>query len=231
MERLDETLDTLTWLASTPQPEFTCAVSVVNDIGRALHSPDLGRLGQVQSGLAAVRERLESDLGGDTAPITLLRGDKSSAYLAGAMWACSDILSAFTRHLESERERRAQRLGRDSARKAAVELLGRQANVSPGEVRHELHLRGVDVSTDTVSKALADLLQDSIIESDEPRPGASRRQRFYRLVAAPPSDRTIEEARRALADLRARMSGADVKRLLSDWVADPPNVQTPLQEA
>ncbi|HVF75922.1 MAG TPA: hypothetical protein VM938_12825 [Acidimicrobiales bacterium] len=216
MTNLEPTLRALANLARHPCTEYEAAIGVIPDIGRALREPN-GPITELETALGAARftadhrARIESPLG-------VLRQGKADTYLAGALWACFDIVRAYNASIAAERERRAQRMGRDTARKTVIELLNTQADVSPKEVRTALTEKGVEVSAETVSKALADLLQDGIIVESQPRRGSNRRQRFYRLAEASADNRSVERIRAALDELRTQISRPEMEALLADWI-------------
>lgn len=221
-ETLSPTVAALRQLAANDGSGFGIAIGVVNDVGAALAEYRRIDLTELSAALGAARERLDSGAGVDRAPAEILQSDKAELYLAGALWACSDIVNAYQRSLNAERERRAQRLGRESARSVALELLHDRERVSPSEVREELARRGVVLLADTISKALSDLISDGLVEaSNGPRSG-DRRQRFYALRRDHSGgDQQLAAAREAVVELRGRMAEPEAAALLLEWLQSP----------
>jgi hypothetical protein len=207
------TLDALQALASGTTEDFTPAVAVVADVGRLLYETDPDSMAEVGSALAAFRERLDFGSGVDRPPLRILEGgEKAEAYVAGAMWACSDIISAYVRRAEAVDERRRLREGRSLARKAALELGADRPLFRPADVLERLAEAGGPASADTVSKAIQDLLASGEVLVATPPEGADRRNRYYRLASGTDqADEVIEDADRLY---RERQSEARAKHRL-----------------
>ena len=195
----DKTLAQLRTLAAADANDFTPAIGVINDIGRSLLHPDPVELSELLAGIAAVRDHLE--YGGEVKhnPFQALRDDKGTAYLAGALWATSDIVDAFQRRADAEAARRSARQGREVARQGILDLLHSRSTATPTDVIGFLENLNVRVAPDTISKALADLLQSEQIKVAPALPGTDRRLRHYMLASEPTWDEVTNESRARLA--------------------------------
>jgi len=219
MTTLEPTLEVLAVLARAETPDPKATVGVITDLGRALVDPPDGSLGELEAALAAARVRFTDRSGLDSAPLEVLNSNKSDVFVAGALWACGDLVSAYSRQLHAQRERRAQRSKRESVRRVTMELLERQQDVSPSEIRLELS-KGVkqDIPKDTVSKALSDLLKGHQIEPAPHRPRASRRESFFRATqrSEQPLPAEFAEIRESLKVLTQRFDVGEVLQMVSE---------------
>ena len=110
MTTLEPTLEVLAVLARAETPDPKATVGVITDLGRALVDPPDGSLGELEAALAATRVRFTDRSGLDSAPLEVLNSNKSDVFVAGALWACGDLVSAYSRQLHAQRrdERSAQ---------------------------------------------------------------------------------------------------------------------------
>ena len=119
---------------SAHKPDLRAALGLVSDIGRITISGDEHDVRATQSAVGALRERLRGGEHVKSTPAKYLQSVDSQVFLAGAMWALSDVLD---RRLESIGAQRA--LSRDNTRKEQAsrlvsDALLRVESVSPSDL-------------------------------------------------------------------------------------------------
>lgn len=159
------------------------AVGVVGDLSRVLARGGESEVRDLQAAVAALRERLEVGEVDDQ-PVRALDGHNGHAYLAGAMWAINELMTA---QLDAREAARAAVPG--STRKAQVdrvvlEVLGDRAARSPKDVAESAAGREAGLRADEISRALSNLLAADLVEVvDATAENADRRRKYFRLRA------------------------------------------------
>lgn len=166
--------------------DLTPAASLLGDVGRVIASDEEAEIRAVQAALASVREKLEH--GSDDVqrvPAKTLAGEQSHTFLAGALWAASEVASAHVAHRRSQRRKHAALSGRGALREHIVELLRTRDTATPSDMACHANSNGTPAKLDQVSKALADLLHAGRVRAVEPPPGTDRRYRHFTLAPQP----------------------------------------------
>ena len=137
---------------SAQKPDLRAALGLVGDIGRITISGDERDVRATQSAVGALRERLRGGEHVKNTPAAYLHSVDSPVFLAGAMWALSDVLD---RRLEAIGEQRAH--GRRNTRKEQVtnlisDALMRDEAVSPSDLLSSTLEDGTTVRRDSISR-------------------------------------------------------------------------------
>lgn len=167
--------------------DFAPAVGVVSDLSRLLIQASLADVRLAQAGVSAVREQLISDEV-DTSPIKELSGKNRHIYLAGAMWALTEVMAARLTIAESAGATSTSvRVTRRA--KLAQYLLAAfngSAAHSPSELSQYSPIRDLDVRPDEISRALAAMVEQGLVYAVPGPDGADvdRRRKYFALSPA-----------------------------------------------
>jgi DNA-binding transcriptional ArsR family regulator len=166
---------------SAQKPDLRAALGLVSDIGRITISGDERDVRATQSAVGALRQRLRGGEHVKSTPATYLHSVDSPVFLAGAMWALSDVLD---RRLEAIGEQRAH--GRHNTRKEQVEhlisdALIRDEAVSPSDLLSSTLEDGTTVRRDELSRAFSALNDKGLVHVVS---GDQGRKKFFALTPA-----------------------------------------------
>jgi len=166
---------------SAHKPDLRAALGLVSDIGRITVSGDERDVRATQSAVGALRERLRGGEHVKSTPANYLQSVDSHVFLAGAMWALSDVLD---RRLESIGEQRAR--SRHDTRKEQVSRLVSDAllrceSVSPSDLLSSTLDDGTHVRRDEFSRAFSTFIDKGWVHLIS---GDQGRKKFYALTPA-----------------------------------------------
>jgi hypothetical protein len=166
---------------SAHKPDLRAALGLVNDIGRITISGDEHDVRATQSAVGALRERLRGGEHVKSTPAKYLQSVDSQVFLAGAMWALSDVLD---RRLESIGAQRT--LSRDNTRKEQVsrlvsDALLRVESVSPSDLLSSALEDGTHVRRDELSRAFSAFIDKGWVHVIS---GDQGRKKFFALTPA-----------------------------------------------
>jgi hypothetical protein len=165
---------------------FSSAVALIADLGRLSTRGLAQDVRAAQTAVAAFRERLDHGGSAQRQPALALQGPHSEIYLAGALWAANEFLSAQLRARDADL---VPGKGVAKTRRARVEAIVRAVlgqtspdgqGVSPSTILDSAAALEMKVRRDEVSRVLGELVQSGEAMVLEPRGGEDRRRRYYR---------------------------------------------------
>jgi hypothetical protein len=179
LEHVTALLQSLADRAQGEKPELDMAVGVVADLGRIAYGGQLDEIRAVQSRMAVVRERLNY-AEGQQYPAAALRGASSHVFLAGALWALSEVFNARLLQAGAAKQTTASSQ-RAVARDLALRTLGTVSIATPAELLDRSADEGLSIRPDQLSRALGELLSEGHIHVAPAPPTGDRRNRHYSL--------------------------------------------------
>lgn len=172
------------------------AVGVVGDLSRVVTSGAETDIRTLQSAVAALREQLDTSEVNDQ-PAKALDSSNSHAYLAGAMWAINEMMSAQLGTIESTRVAHGGTTRRSQVEEVALVALREGRAVTPGEILESVGGRNLNLRADEVSKALSSLLSQGLVVQAGPEDsGADRRRKYFMLAERAAEHRDSQPLRR-----------------------------------
>lgn len=161
--------------------DFRQAVGLVSDLGRVMVLGSEADIRQAQAALSATREKLRQDEG-LASPEQALEGAKSRSFLAGALWAASEMMTTRLAAMPSlPVQGRETRKGR--VKVMALEALRSDEPQSPTAILDSIRERDPEIRFDEVSRALTEMLAVGLVESAESPPGTDRRMKYLVLTS------------------------------------------------
>jgi hypothetical protein len=159
--------------------DFRQAIGLVSDLGRVMVLGSEPDIRQAQAALSAVREQLR-DNEGLASPAQALEGRQSRSFLAGALWAASEMMTTRLAAMPSLlTEGRATRKGRVKEMVLAALVSGE--TLSPTAILDSILERDSETRLDEVSRALTEMLAVGLVEVAESPPDTDRRMKFLML--------------------------------------------------
>lgn len=174
-------LNSLAQRARKPgKPDLSPAISLVNDLSRLTVRCNTDDIRSVQAAVAGVRENLEYSEGAPT-PQKALIGIESHSYLAGALWAINETMTA-----RLETPQRVSTGGRQTRKsqisKLILAAMKRGDVTTPGALLETITEALPSARLDEVSRAMTELLKNGLVESVAPEPGTDRRPSYFVLT-------------------------------------------------
>jgi len=145
--------------------DFSSAVGLVGDLGRLVVRGGESDIRQAQAASSAVREQLRDEEGALGSPARALTGRQSRAFLAGALWAVSEVMTTRLEAMPSTLSAgRATRAGR--VRTMVLEVLASSDKPqSPTEILKSTVEQDEATRFDEVSRALTEMLAAGLVDS------------------------------------------------------------------
>ena len=160
--------------------DFGVAVGLVNDLGRLVLRGKESDVRQAQAAVSAVCEQLR-DGDGIASPAHTLTGPQGRGFLAGALWAVSEIMTTRLDAVPSSPEdARATRSGR--VKEMVLAALTSQNTQSPTTILHSIAERDTAIRFDEVSRAITDMIAGGLIETVPAPEGTDRRMKYLALT-------------------------------------------------
>jgi hypothetical protein len=160
--------------------DFSQAIGLVSDLGRVAVLGNESDIRQAQAALSAAREQL-SDNDEMASPAQALEGRESRHFLAGALWAASEMLTTRLAAMPSPSTHgRETRKGR--VKEMVLDALSSGEAQSPTAILDSIHERDPDARFDEVSRALTEMLAVGLVDLAESRPGTDRRMKYLALT-------------------------------------------------
>lgn len=181
----DRLADLLTSLGeralSAEKPDLGPAIGLVSDIGRIAISGDEHDVRTTQSAVGALRNRVSGSEHAKSTPMNYLESVDSHAFLAGAMWALSEVLDQRIDSIDTQRT-----ASRSDTRKAQVaqlvsNALARSEVVSASDLLSSTLDGGSGIRRDELSRAFGTLLEKGWVHIMS---GDQGRKKFFALTPA-----------------------------------------------
>ncbi|MCV7381657.1 hypothetical protein BST11_22685 [Mycobacterium alsense] len=164
---------------SAPQPDLRAAIGLVSDIGRIAISGGEADIRATQSALGALRERMGAGEGNP--PSKHLRGGDGPAYLAGAMWALSEVLDRRLESIAEQRSRGAHHTRKEKVARLLSDALTRYECLSPSDLLTAELDDGTTARRDELSRALGAFIDKGWVQLIS---GDQGRKKFFALTPA-----------------------------------------------
>lgn len=159
--------------------DLTQAIGLASNLGRVVVLGSEAEIRQSQAALSAVREQLRDDEGLAN-PAQALESWQSRSFLAGALWAASEIMTVRLSVMPSlPAQGRETRKGR--VKVMVLEALASGDALSPTAILDAILERDSEIRLDEVSRALTEMLGVGLVESAPSAPGTDRRMRYLML--------------------------------------------------
>jgi hypothetical protein len=161
--------------------DFRQAIGLVSDLGRVVVLGSEPDIRQTQAALSAVREQLRDDEG-LASPAQALEGWQSRSFLAGALWAASEMMTTRLAAIPSVPvEGRATRKGR--VKEMVLEALVSGEVQSPTAILDSILKLDPETRLDEVSRALTEMLAVGLVDVAESPPDTDRRMKYLTLTS------------------------------------------------
>lgn len=164
------------------KPDLTPAIGLVIDLGRLTACGPGADIRLAQAAVAGVREQLVVGEHAINTPEKALLGVDGQSYLAGALWAVNELMTArleiMTATTTSGRQTR-----RSQIRKLVAGSLLVEPVLAPTAILSTINSSDIDARLDEVSRAIGELLDEGLVESAQPEPGSDRRMKYFALTA------------------------------------------------
>lgn len=162
-------------------PDLGPAVGLVSDIGRIAISGDEHDVRTTQSAVGALRDRLCGSEHFESTPTKYLESINSHVFLAGAMWALSEVLDRRIDLIDTQRS-----ASRSDTRKVQVaqlvsNALAQSEVASPSDLLSSTLTDGSGVRRDELSRAFSALLEKGWVHITS---GDQGRKKFFALTPA-----------------------------------------------
>jgi hypothetical protein len=161
--------------------DFGQAIGLVSDLGRVVVLGSEADIRRSQAALSAVREQLR-DNEGLTSPAQALESWQSRSFLAGALWAASEIMTTRLAAMPSlPTQGRPTRKGR--VKEMVLEALASGEPQSPTAILDSILERDAETRLDEVSRALTEMLAVGLVDVAESPPDTDRRMKYLMLTS------------------------------------------------
>jgi hypothetical protein len=164
---------------SAHKPDLRAALGLVSDIGRVTITGDERDIRAAQSAVGALRERLGGGEHVKSTPAKYLQSVDSKAYLAGAMWALSEVLDQRLATIDSQRVHSQYTTRKDQVSKLVSEALIKHEALSPSQLLSSTLDDGTSVRRDELSRVLGSFLDNGWVHVVS---GAQGRTKFFALT-------------------------------------------------
>jgi hypothetical protein len=160
--------------------DFRQAIGLVSDLGRVVVRGSEADIRQAQAALSAVREQLR-DKDEMASPTQALEGLQSRSFLAGALWAASEMMTTRLAAMPSvPTQGRATRKGR--VKEMVLAALSSEEPQSPTAILDSILERDSEARLDEVSRALTEMLAVGLVDLAESPSGTDRRMKYLALT-------------------------------------------------
>lgn len=160
--------------------DFRQAIGLVSDLGRVVVRGSEADIRQAQAALSAVREQLR-DKDEMASPAQALEGLQSRSFLAGALWAASEMMTTRLAAMPSvPTQGRATRKGR--VKEMVLAALISEEPQSPTAILDSILERDSEARLDEVSRALTEMLAVGLVDLAESPSGTDRRMKYLALT-------------------------------------------------
>jgi hypothetical protein len=160
--------------------DFRQAIGLVSDLGRVVVLGSEADIRQTQAALSAVREQLR-DKDEMASPAQALEGLQSRSFLAGALWAASEMMTTRLAAMPSvPTQGRATRKGR--VKEMVLAALISEEPQSPTAILDSILERDSEARLDEVSRALTEMLAVGLVDLAESPSGTDRRMKYLALT-------------------------------------------------
>ena len=166
---------------SAPNPDLRAAVGLVSDIGRVAISGGEGDIRATQSAVGALMQRIGEGEQVERTPSKNLQSADSQTYLAGAMWALSEVLDRRLELIDAQRADSSQNTRREQVSKLVSDALIRGESVSPSELLSSTLDDGTNVRRDELSRAFGAFIDKGWVHVVS---GDQGRKKFFALTPA-----------------------------------------------
>jgi hypothetical protein len=172
-------LNSLGKRARTPgKPDLSPAIGIVNDLGTLIAQGTEPEIRHAQAAVAAVREQLNAE-NAVNFPEATLTGPDSHNFLAGALWAVNELMTAHLAAMPSASTPRTTR--KDRVKDMTFFALRSGAAMSPTSIREAIG--DESVRPDEISRALGEMLSAQFVELVPSEPGNDRRSKRFALTS------------------------------------------------
>lgn len=189
---LNSLLHALGKRAHEPKPNLAPAVGVIGDIARLLQCGSIDDLRHTHAAVAALREQLEYGEEVVKRPSKALVGENSHTFLAGAMWAISEAMTARIEHASDLEATMNTSTRRAALRQLIITALLRDGALSASRCVTSPEGKALNARPDELSRILSDLLGQGLVQAVPTPADADRRTRFFALT--PQGRMTFEKA-------------------------------------
>ncbi|OFB42575.1 hypothetical protein BA059_05035 [Mycolicibacterium sp. (ex Dasyatis americana)] len=181
----DRLADLLTGLGeralSAEKPDLGPAVGLVSDIGRIAISGDEHDVRTTQRAVGALRDRLRGSEHVQSTPTKYLESVDSQVFLAGAMWALSEVLDRRIDSIDAQRAASRCDTRKEQVAQLVSNALARSQVVSPSDLLSSTLSDGSGVRRDELSRAFSALLEKGWAHITS---GDQGRKKFFALTPA-----------------------------------------------
>lgn len=166
---------------SAHKPDLRAALGLVSDIGRITISGDERDVRATQSAVGALRERLSGGEHVKSTPAKYLQSVDSQAFLAGAMWALSDVLDQRLESIGTQRSLRRDNTRKEQVARLISSAMLRTECVSPSDLLSSTLEDGTTVRRDELSRAFSSFTDRGWVHRIS---GDQGRKKFFALTPA-----------------------------------------------
>lgn len=178
--QLTALLNDLAERAHSGDKDFRQAIGIVGDLGRAAVLGSEPEIRQAQAALSAAREQLRAD-DGMASPAQALQGGQSRSFLAGALWAASEMMTTRLAAMPSpSTQGRETRKGR--VKEMVLAALDTEEARSPTAILDSIRERDPETRFDELSRAVTEMLAVGLVELAEAPLGTDRRMKYLVLT-------------------------------------------------
>ncbi|WP_313405235.1 hypothetical protein [Aeromicrobium sp.] len=153
------------------------------DLSRLAARADVGAIRAAMPPVAALREQLDGGLVLNR-PTEMLKSDQSHAYLAGVMWAVTEMLAARSDVLGPDGSGGLAATRKSRVVEAVKSELDERQSASPSELLKSERLSALGARPDEVSRALAELSLTGMVHEKPAERGQDRRRKYFALTGA-----------------------------------------------
>ncbi len=166
---------------SLPEPDLRAAIGLVSDIGRLAVSGGEADVRATQSAVGALREHIGAPEDTQSAPSKRLRSADGPTYLAGAMWALSEVLDRRLESIDAQRAHSAYHTRKEKVSQLVSDALIRHDCLSPSDLLPLELEDGTRVRRDELSRALGAFIDNGWVQLLS---GDQGRKKFFALTPA-----------------------------------------------
>lgn len=166
---------------SSEKPDLGPAIGLVSDIGRIAINGDEHDVRTTQSAVGALRDRLRGSEHVKRTPTKYLESTDSHVFLAGAMWALSEVLDRRIDSIDAQRTASRSDTRKERVAQLVSNALARSDVVSPSDLLSSTLGDGSGVRRDELSRAFSALVEKGWVHITS---GNQGRKKFFALTPA-----------------------------------------------
>lgn len=161
---------------------LTPAIGIVGDVSRLLQRGSDDEIRSTHSALAYLREQLEYDEGVPSRPSRALQGPNGHIFLAGALWAVSEMFAG--RFSEAERLRSSMSVAtrRATLTDLAATALLRHGTVCASDCVNSPDGKALRARPDELSRIFSTLLEQGLVAVADATAHQDRRRRYFAIT-------------------------------------------------